>query len=262
MAHIEKHKPGSFCWIELATTDQKAAQKFYHTMFGWGLQEVPTGPNGIYDLFQLEGKVAAAGYELRPDQTSAGVPPHWMVYINVENVDAATESAKSRGGKVMMGPFDVMEEGRMSVIQDPTGAMFSLWQGKKTSGTGINSVPGTLCWAELATRDIPAGQTFYEGLLGWKIFASPTDNSGYLHIQNGEEMIGGIPPSQYMNPNAPPHWLAYFYVADCDASANTAKAAGGRLFMEPMTIEKVGRMAVIADPQGAVFAIFTPAGGQ
>jgi len=77
-----------------------------------------------------------------------------------------------------------------------------------------------------------------------------------LHIQNGEEFIGGVPPSKHMPPNVPPHWMTYFYVNDCDASAAAATAAGGTVHMGPMTIEKVGRMAIIADPQGAVFAIF------
>jgi predicted enzyme related to lactoylglutathione lyase len=257
MAILEAHKPGSFCWIELGTTDQAGARAFYGALFGWSVQQMPMGPDDVYDFYQIDGKPAAAGYKLRPEQVAQGVPPNWRLYIAVENVDTSAAHAATLGAKVLGGPFDVYDAGRMALVQDPTGAAFALWQAKRVipAPTGV---PGTMCWADLATRDVPAAKTFYEGLLGWKISASANDASGYLHIQNGEDFIGGIPPSQYMAPDAPAHWLTYFYVADVDASAAQAKELGGSICAGPMSIEKVGRMAFVADPQGAVFALFTP----
>ena len=140
---------------------------------------------------------------------------------------------------------------------DPTGAHFSVWQPKTHHGTGIGGVPGTFCWADLSTPDPGAAIPFYKAVFGWEI-SSGQDDSGYLHIKNGETPIGGIPPAKFHNPQAPAHWMLYFYVTGCDASAAKAKELGGRLYMEPMTIEKVGRMAIVADPQGAVFALFQP----
>jgi predicted enzyme related to lactoylglutathione lyase len=257
MAIVERYKPGSFCWIELGTTDQAAAREFYGALFGWSVQEMPMGPDDFYHFYQLEGHPAAAGYKLRPEQTAQGVPPNWRLYIATENVDASAPLAASLDGKVLAGPFDVYDAGRMAMVQDPTGATFALWQAKRAI-PAISAVPGTMCWADLATRDVPAAKVFYEGLFGWKIFVSDKDANGYLHIQNGEDFIGGIPPSQYMPPGAPPHWLIYFYVADCDASAAQVTQLGGRIFTGPMSIPKVGRMAVVADPQGAVFSLFQP----
>src|SRR5258706_1939196 len=103
MAHIDAHKPGTFCWIELATTDQAAAHRFYQTLFGWSLQEIPMGQSGNYDLYQLDGRTAAAGCTLQPSQLSQGVPPHWMPYIAVSNVDASASRATSLGGNVVAG---------------------------------------------------------------------------------------------------------------------------------------------------------------
>jgi predicted enzyme related to lactoylglutathione lyase len=148
-----------------------------------------------------------------------------------------------------------MDFGRMAVLQDPTGAVFSVWQPNTHQGTGITGVPGTLCWADLSTTDPGKAGEFYKGLFGWELM--PGDNE-YVHIKNGEAFIGGIPPAKHRNPNAPPHWLAYFYVTDCDASTEKAKSAGANIYMGPMSIEKVGRMTVVADPQGAVFALFQP----
>jgi len=258
MANIDKHAPGSFCWVELATTDQSAAKDFYNSLFGWEANDNPIGPGEIYTIFRLEGRDAAAGFTLRPEQVSQGIPPNWGIYIGVENADEAARRAAELGGKVMAGPFDVMEAGRMAVIQDPTGATFSVWQPKAIAGTGITGVEGTLCWADLSTPNTAPASEFYSKLFGWQISAEEKDPSGYLHIKNGDQFIGGVPPAGHHPPNAPAHWLPYFLVSDCDLTANSAIEKGGRSLFGPMTMEGVGRMAVISDPQGAVFALFQP----
>jgi predicted enzyme related to lactoylglutathione lyase len=158
---------------------------------------------------------------------------------------------------VLAPAFDVYDVGRMAVLQDPTGATFSVWQAKKHGGTGIAGVDGTLCWADLSTSDREGAASFYSGLFGWRIVKEDEEPShNYWHIVNGEEFIGGIPPAAHRNPSIPPHWLSYFAVSDGDAAAGKAKQLGARLVLPPMSIEDVGRMAVLTDPQGAAFAIF------
>ena len=257
MFHIDKHAPGSFCWIELGTTDQNAAKQFYASLFGWEINDSPMGPDEIYTIFKLESRDAAAAYTLRPDMRAQGVPPHWMLYVSVASADESAAKAAQSRGKVVAGPFDVLDFGRMAVLQDPAGAAFSVWQPKRHAGIGIAGAPGAFCWADLSTTDPAGASTFYRGLFGWEIMPGQ-DDSGYLHIKNGETFIGGIPPAAYRNPNTPPHWLLYFSVGDCDASASKAQSLGASLYMGPMTMEKVGRWAVVADPQGAVFALFQP----
>jgi predicted enzyme related to lactoylglutathione lyase len=259
MTNVEKHPVGAFCWVELGTTDQEAAKKFYQSLFNWKAQDSPMGPGEVYTIFKLDGRDAAAGYTLRQEQRSAGVPPHWMLYIAVANADETTAKVKWLAGNVIMGPFDVMGMGRMSVLQDPTGAHFCIWQPMTQPGIGIANVPGTLCWADLSTPDVKRAADFYSGLLGWKIIADEKDPSGYLHIKNGEDFIGGIPPSKLRQPGVPPHWLPYFQVSDVDATANTASRGGSKLCMPPTSMENVGRLAVLFDPQGAAFAIFKSA---
>ena len=260
MSNIEKHAPGSFCWIELATTDQTAAKRFYESLFAWQPDDMPMGPDDVYTIFRIEGRDAAAAYTLRPEHRAQGVPPHWMIYVGVESADAAASRAAELGGKVLAPPFDVYTAGRMAVLQDPTGAMFSVWQANENTGIGIGSVDGTLCWVDLDTPDRDRAAAFYSGLFGWTVGKEDENpEHGYWHLKNGEEFIGGMTPAAHRNPNAPPHWLAYFLVSDCDASASKAKELGANLFLPPMSMENVGRMSVMADPQGAVFAIFQPA---
>ena len=144
MSHIDSHPPGSFCWLELATSDQAAAKSFYSSLFGWTPADSPLGPDAVYTIFKLEGRDAAAAYTMFPEQRSHGVPPNWMLYVSVANADDAVKRAKADGGTVLKDAFDVGESGRMAVLQDPTGAVFSVWQANKSQGIGIAHVDGTL----------------------------------------------------------------------------------------------------------------------
>src|SRR5947209_7973977 len=185
MPTITKHSPGSFCWMELGTTDQNAAKKFYSNLFGWTPQDNPMGPGEVYTIFQLNGREAAAGYTLRKDQQAHGVPPHWMLYIASDNVDTSSKRAAELGATVAMQPFDVMDYGRMAVIIDPTGAHFSIWKANKNTGIAVNNEDGAFCWADLSTPDVDRASKFYSQLFGWKLEKSEKDPSGYLHIKNG-----------------------------------------------------------------------------
>lgn len=260
MSHIEKHAPGKFCWVELATTDQAAAETFYCKIFGWSALNIPMTESEFYTIYQLEGRHAAAACPLRPEQLQHNVLPYWGVYIAVQNADASAARAAELGGKILAAPFDVGDAGRMAIIQDPSGAAFSIWQAGGNSGIGIADTHGTLCWCDLNTPDqAPAGQ-FYSGLFGWQIMKGDEDPAhNYLHIKNGEDFVGGIPPASHLRPGTPAHWLAYFNVSDCDVTAGEAKNLGAALYMAPTDFEEVGRISVIADPQGATFAIFKAA---
>jgi uncharacterized protein len=256
MTNIEKHAPGSFCWIELATSDQNSAKSFYGKLFGWEASDTPMGPNEFYTTFKLGSRDVGAAYTIRPGQQEAGMPPNWMLYVAVENADDTARRAKELNGMVALDPFDVFDLGRMAVIQDPTGAMISLWQAKKHTGTGVAGEQGTLCWADLSSTDPQTAARFYTQLFGWAIEKAENDSSGYLHIRNGDQFIGGIPPVQHRNANLPSHWLAYFDVANCDSLTETARQLGARSLVDPMTMENVGRWSILADPQGAIFAAF------
>jgi hypothetical protein len=257
MANIDSHAPGSFCWIELATTDQAGAKAFYTSLFGWAISDFPMGPGQVYTIFNLEGRNTGAAYTIDP-KTMPGVPPNWTLYVATNSADDSAAKATAAGGKLRGGPFDVAEFGRMAVLEDPTGAVFCVWQPKMHPGIGIAGVPGTMCWADLSTPDPDAAKAFYEATFGWKIFPGEHDTSGYLHIENGGQMIGGVPPAHHRDSKTPPHWMLYFLVTDTDAATAKAKQLGARTYVEPMTMEGVGRWSIVADPAGAVFALFQP----
>jgi len=177
----------------------------------------------------------------------------------VAGADEAAKKAAELGGQVVHAPFDVMDRGRAALIQDPTGAFFSVWQANQRPGLGVTGEAGAFCWAELNTGDQAHAKTFYEALFGWKLKPGQGEGSGYLHILNGENYIGGVPPARLNSP-APPHWLIYFAVADVDATFQRAKDMAASILLPPTDFEGVGRVAMLADPQGAVFALYRGAG--
>ena len=251
MAKIESYAPGSFCWAELASTDAAAAKQFYTTMFGWTLTEFPM-PEGVYTIFQADGNDAAAMCSARP-----GEPAHWNAYFSVANVDEAAAKIAPLGGKLIAGPFDVMQSGRMAVAQDPQGAMFSLWQAKGHIGATHGGPFGQVSWPELNTPDPVGAAAFYSGLFGWKTKPEAgLEKAEYIEWVNGKTSIGGLMPMRGpMWQGVPPHWMLYVTVADCDERAAKVKQLGGAVCVPPTSIPNVGRFSVVNDPQGSVFSL-------
>jgi len=242
------------------TSDQKAGVTFYRSLFGWDLNDVPMGPDGTYSMFQMRGKEVGAAASLRPEERQYGIPPHWNSYISVSSADEAANRAQALGAKVMAPPFDVMDAGRMAVLQDPTGAIFEVWEPKRHIGAKILREPGALTWTELATNDTEAAKKFYTSLFGWKEKTSTGGGMTYTEFSLGDTPHGGMMAmnEQMKQMHVPPNWLPYFQVADCDVTANKAKELGANLFVPPTDIPNTGRFSVIQDPQGAVFAIYKP----
>ncbi len=255
MPHVQQHSPGSFNWLELGTTDQKAAQEFYGQLLGWQPRDFPMRRNFNYTMFLLNGRMVSGCYPIQQGQPAS---PHWDLYVAVDNADETAARAAELGGVVLQPPADVVTFGRKAVIQDPTGAVFSVWQAKEHIGVRIAGEHGALCWADLNTPGRLRAKEFYEALFGWQLVPGKDKTvDSYLHIVNGEAYIGGILPDSQRDKNAPPHWLIYFQVTDCDASTAKAQELGAQVHMPPVSIENAVRYSVLADPQGAVFALFT-----
>ena len=263
MAEFTSHQPGTFSWPELATTDQNAGVAFYRALFGWDVNEQSMGPDGTYSMFLLRGKEVGAASSLRPEERQAGVPPHWNLYVTVTNADESAKRAEQLGARVLAPAFDVMDVGRMAVVQDPTGAVFELWEPKKSIGAKILNEPGALCWSELTTRDTKAAESFYTKLFGWTAKNSSADAGGmeYTEFSNqGQPGVGMMAMPAQMPAGVPSYWMPYFQVADCDAATGKATGLGATLMVGPRDISKTGRFAILNDPQGAMFAVFTYAG--
>lgn len=254
MQELPEYKPGTFCWIELGTTDANGAKTFYKELFGWDYEDSPVGPDMMYTMIKLDGKDVGGLYQMSSEMLAQQIPPHWLSYVSVTNADEATEQAKSAGATLLKGPFDVSDAGRMAVLQDPTGAVFAVWQRITHPGAAIYNVPNSFCWNELGTNDTQKAGDFYSNLFGWtrEPFTGPIE---YTMFRNGDRGAGGmykITPE--MGP-IPPNWLVYFAVDDCDRKVQQATALGGSVMVPPDDIPGVGRFAILQDPASAAFAI-------
>ncbi len=257
MATVTQHAPGTFCWPELATTDQESAKKFYTSLFGWTFVDNNMDV-GTYTMLKHRGADVGALYTMREDERKMA-PSHWNSYVAVESADQAAAKAKQLGGKVLMEPFDVFDVGRMAILQDPTGAVFCVWQPKKHIGAGVLNESGALCWTELMTTDTGKAGAFYTGLFPWRAEEMVMPNMKYIVFKRGDSQAGGMMAiTPEMGP-MPPNWLVYFQVDDCDGCVAKAKGLGGKIAVPPTDIQNYGRFAVLHDPHGATFAVFKPA---
>jgi predicted enzyme related to lactoylglutathione lyase len=254
MQETPDYAPGTFCWIELATSDNEAAKKFYTELFGWTFTDNPMGPDMVYTMLKKDDQEIGALYKMMPEMKERGIPPHWMSYAATPNADDAAAKAESLGGTIMQPPFDVMEHGRMAVIQDPTGAVFSLWQPKQHRGASLVNAPGSLCWNELMTTDTKKAGDFYSGLFGWGKDVQNFGPMEYTMFTNeGRPTSGMLQITPEMGP-IPPNWLVYFAVDDCDATVQKASELGANVMKPADDIPGIGRFAILTDPQGAAFA--------
>lgn len=256
MQEVTRYPSGTFSWTDLATTDAAAAKEFYTRLFGWQAHDVPAGPDNVYTMLMLEGKEVAALYEMSAEQQAQGIPPYWLSYITVDDVDASAERASALGGSLRVPPFDVLESGRMAVVQDPTGASFALWQPYQQIGAKLVNIPGALCWNELATSDTERASAFYTSLFGWEATTSPAPTGTlYTSFSNQGRMAGGMLQIAPEWGDMPSNWAVYFAVEDCDATVARAQELGGEVLMPTTDIAGTGRFAVLQDPQGASFMV-------
>jgi hypothetical protein len=201
---------------------------------------------------QLGGRSVAAISAQPEQQREAGVPPLWNSYVTVESADAAAERAKELGAAVHAPPFDVMQAGRMAVIQDPQGAYVMVWEPRENIGAGLVNAPGALTWNELQSPDLDASAAFYASLFGWEVQDAPGTTERYLAIKNGAANNGGM---REVTPGMPPAWLVYFGTEDIDAGIARVEELGGAKLVGPVDIQ-IAKFAVVQDPQGAVFALY------
>ena len=253
MAERTQYAPGTFSWTDLATTDQDGAKQFYSGLFGWDAVDNPVGEGMVYSMMQIGGKdVAAISLQMQA-QRDAGAPPAWNSYVTVESADESAERATKLGANVMAPPFDVMDVGRMAVVQDPQGAFFMLWEPKLHFGASLVNEPGALAWNELATVDLDGSANFYRELFGWDVSPMEGMSMPYMVITTAAgSSNGGMRAAQE---NEPSYWLVYFGTGDIDATTAKATGSGGTALVPPMDIG-IGKIAVLQDPQGAVFALF------
>jgi predicted enzyme related to lactoylglutathione lyase len=248
MGERTSHPAGTFSWSDLQTDDLDGAKSFYAELLGWSYDDIPIGDGAVYSMAKVDGRsVAGLG-----ERQSEEIPPHWNVYVTVDDADAVAARAGELGANVIAPPFDVFEAGRMSAFADPQGAILSIWQPRQSIGAELVNAVGALTWNDLMSPDIPAAAEFYRALFGWDINEIEGAGGQYWSILNNGRMNGGIMPTPE---GGHPVWNLYYAVEDVDAAITKAGELGGGTIAPAMDVPNGTRFAVLRDPSGAVFSV-------
>jgi predicted enzyme related to lactoylglutathione lyase len=268
MSTREDYPAGVPCWVETLQPDPRAALGFYGALLGWEFSApgpMPGGLPGEYFVARVDSR-AVAGIGALPE---LGGPPIavWSTHVRVDSADAAVGRATNAGAGLLIGPLDASEDGRLAVLVDPAGAVFSVWEARERAGAQLVNEPRSWAMSSLHTPDPAGASAFYGALFGWRAEAIAPGVAltlfrlaGYV----GDELDAAIPRDVVgvMTPTAddpaapevPPHWNVNLRVSDTDAAAAHAAQLGGSVLMAPMDTPGL-RSAVLLDPQGAVFSI-------
>lgn len=243
------------CWVELATLDERAAQQFYAGLFGWNyhLNRDPATPNGRYVIASLGSRDVAGIYRAAERQ-----PTLWTINISVHSVANAADWTQHLGGEVTLGPVAIPDRGSILHVVDPAGAPAVFWQPSSTWDF-VSGAPNTFATADLNTHHGEAADGFFCRLFNY----TPRQIGENRHVDYMEWVLDQQPVlyryvmgAEYP-PETLPHWMVYFEVdpaRGADATAGHAIMLGGRVVVEPYDTPW-GRIAIIADPCGAVFSI-------
>jgi predicted enzyme related to lactoylglutathione lyase len=254
------------CWIDTTQRDLEAAARFYGALFGWEFEERTPGR---YLVAKRDG-LDVAGLAQQPD-----AEPAWNTYIEVDSADWATADAIQLGGRALLPPFDVADAGRMSVIEDPTGAVFNMWEPKEHHGARLVNAAGSWNWSDLYAPDPSLAEPFYRALFGWDstavsfgdITATMWRRPGYgdtLEIRDPgireRHEKAGAPDgftdavAWLLQGEGPARWHVTFSVDDADAITAAAADLGAEVLVPPYDAGPV-RLAMLEDPQGAAFTV-------
>jgi len=245
---------GQFVWYELLTPDTDGAKKFYQPLAGWSTQQFDKD----YSMWTQGGEPIGGIFKLSPEMRQQGVPPNWMPYVEVNNVDESARQATSLGGSTVMAPQDIPGTGRFAVLKDPQGASFGIYK-SNTASRAWNGTPvlGRFSWHELMTTDYKAAVEFYRKLFGWeKTSEADMGPLGmyYMYGMKGKP-FGGMfnrPPEMSQ---VPPFWLPYVLVKDIKRSTDSATRSGAEVVNGPMEVPGGDWIVVLKDPQGAAIAL-------
>ncbi|HET6341767.1 MAG TPA: VOC family protein [Gemmatimonadota bacterium] len=255
----EQSPTGQFVWYELMTTDPQAAQSFYSSVIGWSTAPFE-GAEIPYTLW-MNGEAPVGGVMELPQEARAhDAPPHWMAYVEVDDVDATAKKASKLGGKVLVEPQEIPDIGRFAVLQDPQGAAIAIHHSDQQQASNGDPQVGEFSWHELATTDHEAALDFYSKLFGWRETESMDmgEMGTYQMYGQGDRTLGGMFDKSADMPG-PPSWLYYTTVEDIDRTVEKVREKGGQVLYGPTEVPG-GMIAHCLDPQGAMFAVFAMSG--
>jgi predicted enzyme related to lactoylglutathione lyase len=257
MGRRTTYAPGTFCWIDLSTSDREDSKRFYGELLGWHFDDRP-GAGGTFSMALVDGDPVAALVDQAPGEVEQRIPSHWNDYVSVDDAANVVARVDQLGGRALGDPFEAGDAGLIGAMIDPTGAAIFVWEPKQHIGAGRVNEPGCLAWNDLATDDVDAASRFYSELFRWKIEEIDTGGGPrYWTIGNEGSAAGRNGGMRELGPGeqgVPPNWVPYFATESVDATLARAEKLGGSTLV-PATEVPTGKFAGVRDPQGAAFSL-------
>lgn len=240
-------RQGQLCWLDMKTHRTDETKRFYRALLGWQFKDealsgrsytkIRVGQDELGGLTSLTSPIFPEGTE-----------PHVSFYLAVDDVDQTAVKAVNLGGVLLLEAFDVPNHGRMATIQDPTGAVFSIWETRGFQGmSAFSETKGVPGWFELVTPDLDTSARFYSELFNWSLDMRNTSNE-YLLFNIGGQIAGGMKAISNEMIDTSCTWRVYYTVTDCRDMLVKAQSLGVKLLLN--TEEKPGRIVGFVGPDG------------
>ena len=240
---------GTPVWADLSTDDPVAATASYAELLGWTC--VREGRRDHW-LCSVDGRDVGGISGPRPERASG----RWTTYLATDQLEPTLGLVVANGGRVVAGPCDIEQHGRMALAADPGGAVFGLWQAAEHIGTDRRTDPGSLVWSEALSRNFEAAKAFYVAVFGYEEEEIGGDGPRYAALYAGGRPVAGIAELHPDLPAGalPPQWLPIFSTTGADEAVAQVRAAGGGVVCEPFDTD-FGRMTILLDAESAPFAV-------
>ncbi|MEV0386130.1 VOC family protein [Nonomuraea sp. NPDC050643] len=251
MSQRSGYDPGVPCWVDISSTDVEASARFYGEIFGWRADMSDDPAAGGYGMFVLDGRrVAGLGPVMDGRRTSS-----WNTYVATHDAAALAGRVANAGGTVLMEAMPIFEDGVMTAFTAPDGSYAAAWQARGHRGAELVNEPGSFCWNELLSTDVPAAERFYSEVFGWTPLLQDLQGMKYTEWQAGGLGVAGMMEMASDYPaGTPSFWMPYFAVADLEAATDTAEQAGAQILVRTMQAPP-GPFTMLIDPHGAPLSI-------
>ena len=244
---------GEFIWCDLATFDVDQTIEHYKALLGWDLVPEKFSDGSRYYFASSSGEVTAGVYEMPDEFRDDDMASFWMSYVAVDDIIDACALVRELGGKVLMGPASFGRGAAIAMIEDPTGAIFSLFSGSYLQPRSTKMVDGGYFWNELFTNDVERSVAFYRGLFGWKPAERDGKKRRLIHNLADSLVTAFQDCSELPAPLNKPQWTVSFATSDLNS------------FMHALPQQEQDKLVwvknrnaasiCVSDPNGAAFIV-------
>ncbi len=236
----------NFTWTDLSTFDREKTKEFYSTLFGWIFIDEQKQNKQDYSVAYKDGLAVAGVYTMPQKFTDMGMPSFWMSYVRVENIKEALDRATQiKGIRIEIG-ITLFGSGKMALVRDPSGAGFTLYEGKDLQGR--QQKEHCFSWNVHHVKDVSIIREFYEKVLGWEI--QKTSEPTIYRVYNHGKYIADIEEQSEAVRGSFQYWMPVISIVDIDITASQIENLGGNILVK---LNK--NQYICSDPQGGSFII-------